>query len=342
MDLAFYPAQAMPAIKAKLHGKSVNYTMEDACYKYDKLLVSYHYGKNANREEVAPHITDIIGDSGGFQAVSMNIDINPIDVIKWQNSYCDIGFTLDIPPIEIGKMIHGNFLHGKPFKKCMNKSNKNANIMMSRKSEDLKLYLVIQGYNNESRQKWLDQGREEYDEWGGYSLSVKPQSDPYVLIDWLKFAINNNLKDIHILGVSGMRAIGILAYFGDKFNSIKFDSSSFQIGRRFRRYNIPGDVSTHMHLSEGHPIPESLPCNCPICSEIDDITIFFKKNEIKSSHAGELISMHNLYTMVEYTRKMISLSYNPKLMISANSKLRKLFEYADYKTTIKNDLSKWV
>lgn len=343
MDLTFYPAQAMPAIKGKfLDGKFINYTLLDSPYKYDKLLVSYHYGKGADRDEVAPHVTDIIGDSGGFQAVSMDIKIDPVEVIKWQNYYCDIGFTLDIPPIEIGKMIHGDFLYGEPFKKCMNKSNENANIMMSKKSEDLKLYLVIQGHNDESRQMWLDQGREEYDDWSGYSLSVKPQSDPYVLIDWLHFSIKNDLKNIHILGVSGKLAIGILAYFGDKFDSIKFDSSSFQIGRRFRRYIIPGDSTNSMHLGVGHKIPTSLPCNCPICSKIDDTTIFFRENEIKSSHVGEMISMHNLYQMVEYTRKMVAISYKTELMIASNPKLKKLFNYADHKMTIKNDMSGWV
>jgi queuine/archaeosine tRNA-ribosyltransferase len=342
MDLTFYPAQKMPAVKDKyLDGRLINYTHDDALYKYDKLLVSYHYGKSATRDQVGKHVTDIIGDSGGFQAVSMDIDINPVDVIEWQNNYCDIGITLDMPPIKIGDMLHGGFLRGKAFEKCMNTSNNNANIMMSKKSENLKLYLVIQGYDQTTRQTWLDKGREEYDDWDGYAIASKPQGNPYVLIDSLKFAIDNDLKNIHILGVSGKLTIAILAYFGDKFDSIKYDSSSFQIGRRFRRYMIPGDVANVMHLGVGNKIPKSLPCDCPFCSKVDDITIFFGETGMKSSHAGEIINMHNLYTFVEYNRKMISLAYDTKVMLTSNPKLKKLFEYAE-QIRIENNLLKWV
>jgi hypothetical protein len=45
-----------------------------------------------------PHNTKIISDSGGFQLFQQRYDyLDPLEIVKWYNSNCDIGLVLDIP-----------------------------------------------------------------------------------------------------------------------------------------------------------------------------------------------------------------------------------------------------
>ena len=350
MDFSFYPAgSSLPAPKFQYKGRNISWMREDPIMSYDKMLISYYYGKKGSRDDIGDHITSVMGDSGGFQATSLGIDIDPKDVINWQNEVCDIGFTLDIPPFDQNDVIRGNYLTGKDFDKCMAKSNKNANIMMERKDEDLDLYLVIQGDNDQNRQRWLNEGLKDYNDWAGYSLSVKPQQDPYVLVDWLKFAIDNNLRNIHILGVSGRNTLAVLSYFSKYFDSVKFDSSSYSMGKRFRRYIFPYLIPHFIILTdrenifnEEHKlIPDTLPCDCPICREIDDMKIFSTDSNMKNE-AGELISMHNLYQYVRYVQLLKNLLPNSCVYKEFTSKVSKVIEYGETRINGMGSLDDWV
>ena len=349
MDFSFYPAlTSLPVPKYQYKGKYISWVGKNPILFYDKMLISYYYGKKGSKDDIGDHITSVIGDSGGFQATSLGIDIDPKDVIDWQNRVCDIGLTLDIPPFDQNNVIGGNYLTGSDFDKCMNISNKNANIMRGRKDENLNLYLVLQGDNDQDRQRWLDEGRMEYDDWEGYALSVKPPSDPYILVDWLKFAIDNDLKNIHVLGVSGKYTMGILLYLSNYFDSIKFDSSSYNTGRRFHKYNFPYNISNGMILTSKENIqqekykiiPDILPCDCPICRGIDDMKIFF--DDSMRSDVAELISMHNLYQYIRYIQVLKSILPNPYLYRQFIPKISKIIEYSEVKINGTSSLSDWV
>ena len=64
--------------------------------------------------------------------------------------------TLDRPPVE--DYVNFRWAVGDKFDKYMKISNDNANIMYQMKSDNLKLYLVVQGKDTQTRQKWLDDG----------------------------------------------------------------------------------------------------------------------------------------------------------------------------------------
>jgi len=349
MDVSFYPSLThLPSPKCQYKGRYISWVRENPIFLYDKMLISYHYGKKGSKDDIGDHIASVMGDSGGFQATSLGIDIDPKVVIDWQNRVCDIGLTLDIPPFDKNDVINGDYLVGKDFDKCMNISNKNANIMRGKKDENLDLYLVLQGGNDQDRQRWLDEGLKEYNDWEGYALSVKPPGNPYILVDWLKFAIDNNLKNIHILGVSGKYTMGILLYLSNYFDSIKFDSSSYNTGRRFRKYNFPYDTSNGMIFTSKENIrqekykimPDILPCDCPVCRGIDDIKVLFDNNE--KTEIGELISMHNLYQYIRYIRVLKSILPNPYLYRQFIPKISKIIEYSETKINGMTSLSDWV
>ena len=330
----YYPASStLPTESLTYKGKSAFWFAKDPISKYDKVLFSYQYGgKTAPSYRdlyIGDHVTSIIGDSGGFSAASLGVKLDPVDVIRWANNFCDIGFTLDLPPFD-SDPIHGGFLTGDKMMKCMEVSNKNAEIMMERKSEDLKLYLVIQGNTRKTRQDWLDGGMAEYNDWDGFSLSVKPQHNPYTLIDWLKFAIDNNMKNIHILGVTGKLTMGILVYFSNYFDSVKVDSSSHGKGSRYRKYILPAHIGSDVVMTDRRDsIPTTLPCDCEVCRFLKEYDVFNQEG-IKGGLIGFLINAHNL---IQYTRFVDLLNWTfenaPNLYPSLVPKLPKMIEYGE-------------
>lgn len=345
--IEYYPASSELPSKSKIYkGKSISWFANDPISSYHRVLFSYQYaGKTSpgyRKRHIGNHITSIIGDSGGFSAASLGVKLDPIDVIRWENNFCDIGFTLDLPPFD-SDPIHGGFLTGDAMVKCMKISNKNAEVMMARKSEDLKLYLVVQGNDRKTRQDWLDGGMKEYDNWDGFALSVKPQHDPFILIDWLKLAIDNGMRDIHILGVTGRLTMGILVYFSKYFNSVKVDSSSHSMGSRHRKYILPGQLGKHMKMSgrEGcHPT--TLPCDCKICKFMMEDNIFHQKNT-----EGSIIPfMINTHNMIQYCRFVDLLNwayeYAPEEFLGLVPKLRKTIEYGEKIIENNGGLSGWL
>lgn len=348
MAIEYYPASStLPTESLTYKGRSAFWFAKNPIAKYDKVLFSYQYGgavvPSYRDMYIGDHIKSIIGDSGGFSAASLGVKLDPIDVIRWENNFCDIGFTLDLPPFD-SDPIHGGFLTGDKMVKCADISNKNAEIMMSRKSEDLKLYLVVQGNSRQTRQDWLDGGMKEYNDWDGFSLSVKPQHNPYTLIDWLKFAIDNDMKDIHILGVTGKLTMGVLVYFSEYFNSVKVDSSSHAKGSRYRKYILPAHLGRDVVMTERDgSVPTTLPCDCEVCRFFKEYNVF-NQEDVKSSLVGFLINAHN---MIQYTRYVDLLNWTfenaPSLYPSLVPGLRKMIDYGEKIINGDNgSLSDWV
>lgn len=345
----YYPASStLPVESLTYKGTSVFWFAKEPIVKYDKVLFSYQYGgkivPSYRDMYIGDHIKSIIGDSGGFSAASLGVKLDPIDVIRWENNFCDIGFTLDLPPFD-SDPIHGGFLTGDKMVKCAEISNKNAEIMMSRKSEDLKLYLVVQGNSRQTRQDWLDGGMKEYKDWDGFSLSVKPQHDPYTLIDWLKFAIDNDMKNIHILGVTGKITMGVLVYFSKYFDSVKVDSSSHSKGSRYRKYILPYNLGRDVVMSERNDsIPTTLPCDCEVCRFLKDHKVFQQK-DIKQSLLGFFINSHN---MLQYVRFVDMLNWTfenaPDLYPSLIPGLSKIIAHGEKVINGNNSkgLSEWL
>ena len=326
MGVDFYPVSAgVKPIKDKYKDKYISWQMKDSLYSYNRMLVSYYYGNKINRDECGDNIKEIIGDSGGFQIMAQGVDINPSDVINWQNDVCDIGFTLDIPPFNIKT---NTFVRGEEFDKCMRRSNDNANVMMENKAENLKLYLVIQGSNYQERQKWLEDGIKEHDDWDGYAISPKPLGNPRAMVDSIYFAYENNLKNIHLLGQGSKTAFEIIVYFSKYFSSVKIDSSSHTAGGRFRSYYLPY-LNSKITLNEKNSkVIKSLPCDCDVCRRIDDMSVF----GLKTSVPGFLINSHNLCQFNRYIDMLKSLVNDEKTYKSIISPVsRKLIEETEHK-----------
>lgn len=328
--IKYFPAQSPISLLATRNMKFLNYHVswykKNSIIHHPNLLTAYNEDFSTPLQDYIDEDITIMGDSGGFQNITLGKNFDPNNVIKWENENCDIGMTLDIPPID--NLRSKENMTEEKFYKCMERSNINANIMMGKKSNELKLYLVIQGYDNKTRQDWLNDGRKEYKNWEGYSLSPKPQSDVLSLSDFLLFAKKNELKDIHILGVSGSNTLPIIVYMSKYFNSICLDSSSFTIGSRFRQYMLPYSMNKTMLLSgeKSNIIPNILPCDCPVCNIMNNAFCLNKTPD----HAGWMINMHNLYNTQRYLTYLEGIVHDKELFSNVISeKVKDTIKYID-------------
>lgn len=277
---------------------------KDSIIHHRRVLISYaHRPDKPLREIFNDEGVKILGDSGGFQAVQLKMDINANDVIKWQNENCDIGITLDRPPLSDLVNISKEAWHkGNEFDKYMRISNDNANLMMNKRRQDLKLYLALHGYDEATRTRWLEDGLKEYQDWDGYAIACKPNSDIELLADWLLFAKRHRLRNLHFLAISGANTLPIMVYMSKYFDNIYFDSSSYSMGSRQRQYFLPFSVKGKLTFStqkDNKGIPETLPCDCGVCSKIRDTSIF-SNPDTGTGLAGWLCNMHNIIQTQRY------------------------------------------
>lgn len=327
--IQFFPAIVPAQLMAK---DTVCFTKKNPFFKHNKFLVSFtNRGKYDFSKWKDPDVF-LMGDSGGFQRIgNPHLHIDPHSVIHWQNNQCDIGITLDRPPV-----INNTTFDLVNYDKYMIESANSANFMMSKKNQRLKLFLAIHGYDTESRQKWLDHSLKEYTNWDAYAIAARPLGDPIVLIDWLMFAKENGLKNIHVLARAGLNSLQIMSYMSKHFKQITFDSSAITFAARQRLYYLPyfadsGKISFGDKGDKGSERDFSnLPCMCNCCREIE-------RNWKNHTPTGlsYFMAAHNIYNLIRYTKYLDALS-NHKEVFPIRKDLRDYIDNYDSQKTMEN------
>lgn len=313
--------------------RGLSWWRDDGFFKYPYLLVSAYYGiREGNDFRTKYNIPDdvmLITDSGGFQIVTQDKYINPIDVLRWQeaiNSYA--GLILDHPPYDIAP---DTFFFGKlkDFELNMKRTAENTNIAYDNRKTDMELLGVIQGDTWDRLTKWFNAMNQNMD---GWSIKPNPSYEPMKVAMAGAFAIENFPdKPLHILQVSGTNTMAIAVYITKYFKQqVTFDSSSYARGAMGREYLIPFSLSQKLIFGNtGHRV-DILPCNCPVCSSI-------KPEELWGSGTipGALISLHNLYWYITYSSTLQSLLKYDDLFMEfvnriCNKKTIQAIEYLDY------------
>lgn len=305
---------------------------KDNCFiKYPYLLVSAAYGlAYPNFREVFGIGKEVLflGDSGGYQVVTQGKYLNPVDVLRWLENNCNIGFILDYPPYgDDGSSFFGTL---KDFDKNMKITEENTEIMTTKKENDkLKLYGVIQGDNIKRIRQWYNACK-DYDV-QGWSLSPKPSYDVFKIAQYGAFAIENLDTPLHFLAVSGINTMAITAYISKYYKKlITFDSSSYANGCMQKVYLVPFNMSVKLDFGKnGHRV-DSLPCSCPVCSVATP-----KDMWERGSISGALMNLHNLYWYITYSNTLQSLIKYDDLFMEFVKKLctpktLQAMEYLDY------------
>ncbi len=272
-------------------------------WRYNKILVSAYHAKEVDNVKEKFNFNDdmfILGDSGGFQVVTLGGNITQKEVIEWQKRNCTAGLILDRPPYYYGG---GANFSGTPtkqfFNECLNKTYNNAKYAIENK-EDLFLYGVIQGETYSQMCEWyekihsLENDNLKFD---GWALSPKPSNDPVKIALYGILVHEYNISTpIHILQVSSKGGIIVSALLRYQLQRVvTIDSSTSTVSARY------GSIINPIHPGAILNIKDLLKnngekgwfCNCPICKALD-ISI----DKIKSNEYMKYLNLHNLYQIV--------------------------------------------
>jgi len=233
-------------------------------------------------------------DSGGFQNRTSDLTIDPIEILRIQESIgADIAATLDIPVLPQENTLTQK--HAETLRTCV----KNALITLKhREREDMLIYACIQGGDIRAMLNMVDylQKRGQFD---GFAIGglVPKRSNFQQIVDTI-WAVRKRIRDapLHVFGLGGPSYIPLLVYLGVD----TFDSSSYLRAGSKRVYFVPGQGSVDFQ-----DIGKCtwLPCVCPVCSA-------HPYNEVREDR--RLIALHNLWMITYEIRKL-------KIAISENS-----------------------
>jgi queuine/archaeosine tRNA-ribosyltransferase len=227
--------------------------------------------------------------------------IKPIDSLRWQEANADVGFNLDFPPT-LGKVAEY-----KHFQWSLKESVKNFQLFQDeRKNYNMKLLNVLHGETLELMDEWYNAIKDfKFD---GWAVGMKPPYDPMIqamgfMYLWEKGEFKkDSCKWLHFFGTSGKHVVPTIIYaasFLPDRIKVSYDSSSYNIGSIFRTYYLPFDIGPHLSFGEKFSLNKdltSLPCSCPVCSKIKNIS----ELNTKDIYAGTLISLHNMYQYIDY------------------------------------------
>lgn len=285
----------LPASTPTFHNAKSKYDLtwwnENSFFQYPAVLISAFYGM---KEELSSYPEIVFGDSGGFQNVTQNANLNPVDVLRWQEKVCTHGLILDVPPYDFTGTAQFGGTAAKLFRKSLDQTAKNAREMMNhRERKDLKMYGVIQGETQPQREEWYKTVAETSSEYFGWALSPKPSYDPYKIASYLLTAYEHGLKNIHVLQVSGVKTVSVIFEFlrqiDDKDWFVTFDSSTpLTQAVKNHLYDVDGSITKAVRINLDS-IPNTQLCSCPVCSSST-----YEEMAQSTGEASRLIGLHNL------------------------------------------------
>lgn len=301
----------------EVEGHSLNWWDGKGFFNYPALLLSAYFipQRKLTREKMGlPHDYRIFADSGGYQLVSQGEhSITAEESVQHMEEFgVWAGMVLDYPPVELvtkgGTKQNRNpeLVNPKEFQRRMDISRKNGEIMVNA-NPSFDLYNVVHGYDIYQLKQWYDYVKHvEPDRWG---FGADPPT-PMWIAAGLSFLREMGAKKVHVLGVSGLRAVAIMTYMQKDFDLITFDSIAYAQGALRRMYFVPGLDFEYLLFTtkdrSGSPVKkanseiEQLPCTCPVCSVFETRENIL--NAGTASLSGVLISLHNLSVLVDRVR----------------------------------------
>ena len=328
-----------------LDGDSITFAQKNSLFKYRKHLVNPFHSEKAYEEFIASGTmlpnTLSFADSGGLQEllISENAIKSPEEILKWQEKYCDIGFALDKIPFKknIGTVKVGWTFDEVEFDKHgqTTKERITAALKVRTEFKSFKYYAIIQGTNYEQYQRW--KGIIEQPGIDGWCCK-SPTNSPANLAETAIFVLQNLDKPVHFLGV-GQLTKTIILYYCKRYyeHPFSFDSSSYDTGAQFRRYNLPFYFNgfDFVYSEDKESIKNfSSFCYCPACKKLSEI---MDKPELEK-YVGYLISTHNAamnVSMFNYLDNIYKDKEKMKLFVKSyfkentSNKLLEIFEYID-------------
>ena len=231
-----------------------------------------------------------IVDSGGFQLLKGTVDfVSPDDVVARYNEHADIGMPLDLPVRATAEKDY--------FDPVSRLIKANDDYILERLDKGVHLALISHGTNLDMRRRRLDvlERTAEVVAIAGLNITPAPGVDKILNnVETLMYVLQRYHKKtryFHVLGVTSKLWIFIYALIdASKFvKEIGADSVSHRLSALVGLYDTNDFKSIQLPKLK---YKTTLPCNCPICSSVDDTRIL---------HAATLLEAHNLWVRAKQT-----------------------------------------
>lgn len=255
-------------------------------------------------------------DSGGFQYMKKEIELDPLDVLRYEEKMgCDIGITFDYPILPD--------LKEEERKERLEKSIVSANLMLKEKETDMQLYGAIHGSNPREIAGYLDQLEEGFSGYGIGSL-VPRKNQIYHLVDMIYHVRQQTDKPLHCFGITGFPALFALSYLGVD----TFDSWTYVVAAAFKEFVHPVTLRRVKNIKQLDRLPA---CDCSICEQ------FSHKDMIRADSESEIIlALHNLNIFLKEMAAIREAAqennlgdYLRKRAQNANKRVKTAFEAAE-------------
>lgn len=254
-------------------------------------------------------------DSGGFQYMKKGIELDPLEVLRYEEKMgCDIGITFDYPILPDMKE--------EERKERLERSISSANLMLKEKRTAMQLYGAIHGSTPEEITAYLNQLEDGFSGYGIGSL-VPRKNQLHHLVNIIHHVRQQTEKPLHCFGITGFPALFALSYLGVE----TFDSWAYVVAAAFKELVHPVTLS-RVKIKKTDCLPE---CDCPICEQ------FSHKDMIRSDSESEIIlALHNLHIFLKEMSGIREASqennledYARKRAQKANKRVKTAFEIAE-------------
>lgn len=326
--MKLYPV-ILPAVQP-YYANHLKFWNKNSLFYYPQLLLSTYYCLKEKITNLREQINiekevQIIADSGGFQMSSETETYSPYnakDIIEWQQTNnVQIGFILDKIPRND---------HTKHFNYCLLKTNENINEATKYWNGSMLLYNILQGSSVKNMELWY-KTVSEYKLSGWCVGGVVGEPNNFKIISKVLFLLDKGVrKNIHVLGQSNVSICKYLAYMNNDIENITFDSSSYSFGGRQRTYVLPildKNIKLRFGKKRDHNL-KRIPCDCPFCSKIDDISFYDRDGD---NIYGSTMDLHNLFVTVKQIEKIDCLGTDKELMrrVFKTEEDQQMFDYID-------------
>jgi hypothetical protein len=313
-------------------------------YRHDALLFNFFHHKKLNRESMkVPSDVNLIFDSGGFEVLSrrakgLPCNINPLEVLRWEEESANIGLTLDLSPVNLqptgegGKSVATNpkpITH-EEFTKRLEETCKNNDVFQDNRGQskyNLKIYNVVHSGMGkiDSIDEWYERVKDFKFE--GWALAPKPSFDVVKIAVDTMFLYDRGVREnLHVLGISGFKVFPILAYIEKYIKNISTDSFSYGVNTVVRKMMSP--YMDIFYKPSEHSY-NKVPCLCPVCSNLNSVEDLYRTDVVGYS----LIGLHNHWTYINYVKYIEALVDNKEEYARFSRKypnLEKALNFIDY------------
>jgi tRNA-guanine family transglycosylase len=291
------------------NGNDFKWYTDKSYFQYNYGLISAFFGTRCNdyRNVVGwPSDRILIGDSGGFQIASFRrrgtkINIEPVDILRWQEKNCDIGMNLDVPSA-FGR-----------FEDCLKGSVENFEMFEKFSTGVIPLYNVLHGETISNIKSWYEDVKKfNFDGWAiGSKSGLFTQLYGYLYLR--EMGATNLQNGIHLFGMTSLSTVIALAMIARRYKQrITYDSSSYSMGARDRRFYHSHSIRYFSEFRrENLKSLQEIPCDCPVCRKVD-IGLFYSQTDVRGVIA---LSLHDLYQYVNVCDNINAMSADSEVLL---------------------------